>query len=435
MPIITSDKVRRLQRTLYQKAKGNPKWRAWSLYGDLCRKDVLEEALRHIMANNGAPGVDGMRVSELKESEELRADFLSNLQSELETKSYKPSAVRRVLIPKANGKMRPLGIPTVKDRVVQTAAVILLLPIFEVDMHEHSYAYRPRRNARQAMDQIKSAIRRGHTEILDADLSAYFDTIAHGKLMKLVARRVSDGAMLRLVKAWLRSPIVERDKDGTTRTVPNKTGTPQGGVISPLLANLYLNDLDHAVPERTQHQAVMVRYADDFVILCRPGKGSEIQARSKRWLESRGLKLNEEKTKLVNIRAQHAKMNFLGFSLNWRTSPRTRRGYVHVEPSEKAQANLREKVREALNRSSTWREPSEVVAELNVKIRGWKGYYYYANSSGVFGKMQKYANERLGRWHWRKHACNGSLWGDHKPSKIAEKYRLYQFPLKAAWSR
>jgi group II intron reverse transcriptase/maturase len=397
--------------------------------------DVLEEALRHIMANNGAPGVDGMRVGELKESEELRADFLSNLQSELKTKSYKPSAVRRVLIPKANGKMRPLGIPTVKDRVVQTAAVILLLPIFEVDMHERSYTYRPRRNARQAMDQIKSAIRRGHTEILDADLSAYFDTIPHGKLMKLVARRVSDGAMLRLVKAWLRSPIVERDKDGTTRTVPNKTGTPQGVVISPLLANLYLNDLDHAVPQRTQSQALMVRYADDFVILCRLGKGEQIRSRTKRWLESRGLKLNEEKTKLVNIRAQHAKMNFLGFSLNWRTSPRTRRGYVHVEPSEKAQANLREKVREALNRSSTWREPSEVVAELNVKIRGWKGYYYYANSSGVFGKMQKYANERLARWHWRKHACNGSLWADHKPSKIAEKYRLYQLPLKAAWSR
>jgi RNA-directed DNA polymerase len=262
MPILTSPKVRQLQRTLYQKAKGNPKWRAWSLYGDLCRMDVLEEALWHIIANNGAPGVDGMSVSVLKESAELREKFLSDLQSELKAKCYKPSPVRRVLIPKANGKMRPLGIPTVKDRVVQTAAVILLMPIFEADMHERSYAYRPRRNARMAMDQIKSAILRGHTEILDADLSAYFDTIPHGRLMKLVARRVSDGTMLRLVKAWLRSPIVERDDNGKTRTLPNKTGTPQGGVISPLLANLYLNDLDHAVPERTQNQAVMVRYAD-----------------------------------------------------------------------------------------------------------------------------------------------------------------------------
>jgi group II intron reverse transcriptase/maturase len=433
MPILTSPKVRQLQRTLYQKAKGNPKWRAWSLYGDLCRMDVLEEALWHIIANNGAPGVDGMSVSVLKESAELREKFLSDLQSELKAKCYKPSPVRRVLIPKANGKMRPLGIPTVKDRVVQTAAVILLMPIFEADMHERSYAYRPRRNARMAMDQIKSAILRGHTEILDADLSAYFDTIPHGRLMKLVARRVSDGTMLRLVKAWLRSPIVERDDNGKTRTLPNKTGTPQGGVISPLLANLYLNDLDHAVPERTQNQAVMVRYADDFVILCRPGKGVEIQARTKRWLESRGLKLNEEKTKLVNIRAKHAKMNFLGFTLNWRTSPRTRRGYPHVEPSAKAQTSFREKVREVLNRSSTWRDASEVVAELNVKIRSWKGYYHYANSSGVFGKLRNYTNERLARWHWRKHACSRSLWKDHNPEELAQKYRLYQLPLKAAW--
>lgn len=433
MPVVTSGKVRKLQRTLYQKAKGNPRWRAWSLYGDLCRTDVLEEALRHIIANNGAPGVDGMRVSELKESAELREKFLCDLQSELKAKCYKPGPVRRVLIPKANGKMRPLGIPTVKDRVVQTAAVMLLLPIFEADMHESSYAYRPRRNARQAMDQIKSAILRGHTEILDADLSAYFDTIPHGRLMKLVARRVSDGTMLGLVKAWLRSPVVERDKNGTTRTLPNKSGTPQGGVISPLLANLYLNDLDHAVPERTQGQAVMVRYADDFVICCRPGKAEQIQARTKRWLESRGLKLNEEKTRRVNIRAKHAKMNFLGFTLNWRTSPRTRRSYPHVEPAAKSQASLRKKVRDALSRSTTWRAPEEVVAELNVKIRGWKGYYHYANSSGVFGKLRKYVNERLARWHWRKHACKGSLWKDHNPLELADRYGLYQLPLKVTW--
>ena len=433
MPIVTSEKVRKLQRTLYQKAKGNPRWRAWSLYGDLCRTDVLEEALRHIIANNGAPGVDGMSVKELKGSAQLREKLLGELQSELKAKCYKPLSVRRVLIPKANGKMRPLGIPTVKDRVVQTAAVILLLPIFEADMHECSHAYRPRRNARGAMDQIKSAILRGHTEILDADLSAYFDTIPHGRLMKLVARRVSDGTMLGLVKAWLRTPIVERDKTGKTRTLPNKTGTPQGGVISPLLANLYLNDLDYAVPERTQGQAVMVRYADDFVICCRPGKAEQIQARTKRWLESRGLKLNEEKTRRVNIRAKHATMNFLGFTLNWRTSPRTRRGYPHVEPAAKSQASLRKKVRDALSRSTTWRAPEEVVAELNVRIRGWKGYDHYANSSGVFGKLRNYMNERLARWHWRKHACSSSLWKDHNPLELAARYRLYQLPLKTKW--
>ncbi|MFN0076661.1 MAG: group II intron maturase-specific domain-containing protein, partial [Prosthecobacter sp.] len=196
--------------------------------------------------------------------------------------------------------------------------------------------------------------------------------------------------------------------------------------------NLYLNDLDHAVPERTQNQAVMVRYADDFVICCRPGKGEQIQARAKRWLESRGLKLNEEKTKLVNIRAQHAKMNFLGFTINWRTSRRTRRNYPHVEPSAKSQASLREKVREVINRSTTWRGASEVVAELNVKIRSWKGYYYYANSSEVFGELNRYASARLARWHWRKHAGRGSLWKEHKPEELVKRYRLYQLPLKVA---
>ena len=433
MPIITSLKVRKLQRTLYQKAKGDPKWRAWSLYGDLCRMDVLEEALWHIIANKGAPGVDGMSVKPLAASEELREKFLSDLQAQLQTKCYKPSPVRRVLIPKANGKMRPLGIPTVRDRVVQTAALIVLQPIFEADMHEHSYAYRPRRNARQAMDQIKDAILAGRTEILDADLSAYFDTIPHARLMKLVSRRVSDGSMLRLVKAWLRSPIVERDRDGTTRTLPNKQGTPQGGVISPMLANLYLNDLDHQVPQRTKGAAVMVRYADDFVILCRPGRATEMKARTQRWLESRGLKLNEEKTKVVNIRAPHAKMNFLGFTLNYRTSPRSHRAYPHVEPSSKAQASLREKVRGVLSRSSHWREPSEVVGELNMKLRGWQGYYHYANSSGVFGKLRRWTNERLARWHWRKHGSSRSLWTQHNPTKIAEAYRLHQLPLRAAW--
>ena len=250
------------------------------------------------------------------------------------------------------------------------------------------------------MDQIRDAIFRGRTEILDADLSAYFDTIPHGRLMKLVARRVSDGSILRLVKAWLRSPIIERDKEGTTRTLPNKKGTPQGGVISPLLANLYLNDLDHAVPERTQGQAVMVRYADDFVICCPTGKGEELKARTKRWLGSRGLKLNEEKTRLVNLREKHSSIKFLGFTVNLRKSLNGSKIYAHMEPSARSQQRLREKVRKELNRSTQWKAPEEVVAKVNVKVRGWQGYYHYANSSNVFGKLTHWMNERLSRWDW-----------------------------------
>ena len=285
------------------------------------------------------------------------------------------------------------------------------------------------------MDQIRDAIFRGRTEILDADLSAYFDTIPHGRLMKLVARRVSDGSILRLVKAWLRSPIIERDKEGTTRTLPNKKGTPQGGVISPLLANLYLNDLDHAVPERTQGQAVMVRYADDFVICCPTGKGEELKARTKRWLGSRGLKLNEEKTRLVNLREKHSSIKFLGFTVNLRKSLNGSKIYAHMEPSARSQQRLREKVRKELNRSTQWKSPEEVVAKVNVKVRGWQGYYHYANSSNVFGKLTHWMNERLARWDWRKHACKGSLWIDHKPRKIADQYGLHQLPLTAKWKK
>jgi group II intron reverse transcriptase/maturase len=249
--IETPDKVRQLQITLYRKAKSAPKHRFWSLYGELLRKDVLETALAAQEGNGGAAGVDGQSLASITADPARRQQWLDALQEELKAKTYRPSPVRRVMIPKSSGGERPLGIPTVKDRVVQTAVYLLLMPIMEADFHPNSYGFRPKRRAQQAIGAINQAVHEGYVEIIDADLSKYFDTIPHRELMKAVARRVSDGSVLGLVKSWLRAPIVEEDKDGTKRVRPNLCGTPQGGVISPLLANLYLNPLDYGVNEHT----------------------------------------------------------------------------------------------------------------------------------------------------------------------------------------
>jgi len=237
--ITTPDKVRQLQITLYRKAKAEPGYRFWSLYGELLRKDVLETALAVQRRNGGAAGVDGQSLAAITADPATRQQWLDRLQKELKTKTYRPSPVRRVMIPKSSGGERPLGIPTVKDRVVQTAVYLLRMPIWEADFHPRSHGFRPKRRAHQAIAEIQQAVQRGYVEIIDADLSKYFDTIPHRELMKAVARRVSDGSVLRLIKSWRRAPMVEEDKDGTKRVIPNRRGTPQGGVISPLLANLY----------------------------------------------------------------------------------------------------------------------------------------------------------------------------------------------------
>jgi len=282
--IRTPDKVRKLQIALYRKAKAEPGYRFWSLYGELLREDVLDTALKTQVRNGGQAGVDGETLASINANPAVRQQWLERLQEELKTKTYRPSPVRRVMIPKSSGGERPLGIPTVKDRVVQTALCLMLMPIFEADFHPRSYGFRPKRRARQAIDEIHRAVKKGYVEIIDADLSKYFDTIPHRQLMKAVARRVSDGRVLRLIKSWLRAPIVEEEKDGTKRVIPNRRGTPQGGVISPILANLYLDPLDHGVNEKTNGQARMVRYADDFVIACPVGRGKGIMERLKKWL-------------------------------------------------------------------------------------------------------------------------------------------------------
>ncbi len=428
--LTTPDKVRQLQIALYRKAKAEPGYRFWSLYGELLRKDVLETALAVQQRNGGAAGVDGQSVASFTADPARRQQWLDRLQQELKTKTYRPSPVRRVMIPKSSGGERPLGIPTVKDRVVQTAVSLLLMPIWEADFHPRSYGFRPRRRAHQAIAEIQQAVQRGYVEIIDADLSKYFDTIPHRELMKAVARRVSDGSVLRLLKSWLRAPIVEEDKDGTKRVIPNRRGTPQGGVISPLLANLYLNPLDHGVNEKTSGQARMVRYADDFVIACAAGRSGGLKARLQKWLQAKGLTLNEVKTRIVDIRKEG--INFLGFNLTWRKSFRGR-GYLHAQPSQKSRRALREKLGGLLNHRTLWRSIQDVVAEANRILRGWAGYFHFGNSVSVMNRMKHYSQNRLRRWLWRKHGCRRSLWEHYAPDQLHQRYGLYELPTTAAW--
>jgi group II intron reverse transcriptase/maturase len=323
-----------------------------------------------------------------------------------------------------------LGIPTVKDRVVQTAVCWLLMPIWEADFHPQSYGFRPKRRAHQAIDAIVQGVYQGYTEIIDADLTKYFDTIPHRELMKRVAQRVSDGSILRLIKSWLRAPVIEEDKDGTRRVVPNRCGTPQGGVISPLLANVYLNPLDHGVNHQCVGQARRVRYADDFVIACRPGQAQKVLERTTRWLKAKGLKLNESKTRLVDIR--QASINFLGFNLTWRQSLKHRR-YLHVEPSQKSRQALREALGGILNHWTIGRPIREVVRETNQVLRGWAGYFHYRNSTSVMNGMNRYSRNRLRRWIWRKHACTRGLWKAYPDERLHTQYGLYALPSTAAW--
>jgi len=429
--IQTPEKVRKPQIALYRKARADRKWRFWSLYGELYRRDVLEHSLRLVARNGGAPGVDGQTVGSIMATPAARQNWLEALQKELQSKTYRPSPVRRVYIPKSNGGQRPLGIPTVKDRVAQMAAYLVLMPIFEAGFHPHSFGFRPKRNAHQALDTIVEALRSGRTEVLDADLSKYFDTIPHRQLMRTVVRRISDGSVLRLIKQWLRAPVVEEDKDGRRRVLPNRAGTPQGGVISPLLANLYLNPLDWAVNERGAGKPVLVRYADDFVILSRPGQGKQLRERLRRWLAAKGLSLNESKTRIVNFRKEG--FDFLGFKLSWRRG-RSGRNYPHVEPGVKSQQHLREAIRAELNHWTHWRGVKPVLERVNQIQRGWSGYYHYRNSSRVFGKMKWWVATRMKRWLWRKHACARALWEAYPDEKLYDFYGLWPLPVQAGWT-
>jgi len=408
MSLATPEKIRSLQRKLYRKAKAEPAFRFYVLYDKICREDILLHAYGLARANAGAPGVDGVTFAQIEE-QGLEA-WLAGLREDLVLKRYRPDPVRRVMIPKASGDgERPLGIPTVRDRVVQTAAKIVLEPIFEADFEDTAYGYRPRRGAVDAVKEVHRHIVRGYTDAVDADLSRYFDTIPHSDLLKSVARRVVDRNVLRLIKMWLRAPIEERDADGTRRMTGGKgntRGTPQGGIASPLLANIYMNRfLKHWRQSGAGEafRAHVVAYADDFVILSR-GRAAEALAWTKAVMTRLGLTINEGKTSLKDARKE--RFDFLGYSFGPHRFKMNGRWYLGASPSKKSVQRLKAKVRALLvpGNNEPW---SEVRDELNRTLRGWSNYFCQGTRRPVFRSIDHYVTERVRAFLARRHKVQG----------------------------
>jgi RNA-directed DNA polymerase len=405
--LTTPEKIRSLQRKLYCKAKAEPAFRFYLLYDKICREDILIHAYRLARANAGAPGVDGMTFARIEE-QGLEA-WLAGLRAELVLKTYRPDPVRRVMIPKANGGERPLGIPTIRDRVIQTAAKIVIEPIFEADFEDNAYGYRPARGAVDAVKEVHRHLCRGYADVVDADLSKYFDTIPHSELIKSVARRVVDRNVLRLIKMWLRAPIEERDADGTRRMSGGKgntRGTPQGGVASPLLANIYMNRfLKHwrLTGCGDTFHAHVVSYADDFVILSR-GRAAEALAWTKAVMTKLGLTINEAKTSLRNARQE--RFDFLGYSFGAHLFEANGVWYLGASPSKKSVQRLKTRIGDLLVPSNIDPWP-EVRDKLNRSLRGWSNYFGYGSRSKAYRSIDQYNFERVRRFLARRHKVQG----------------------------
>ncbi|MGB3050336.1 MAG: group II intron reverse transcriptase/maturase [Polyangiales bacterium] len=408
MSLGTPEKIRSLQRKLYVKAKAEPVFRFYVLYDKICRADILLHAYRLARANAGAPGVDGMTFAQI-ETQGLEA-WLAGLREELVAKTYRPDPVRRVMIPKASGDgERPLGIATIRDRVVQTAAKIVLEPIFEADFEDTAYGYRPRRGALAAVKEVHRHLVRGNTDVVDADLSRYFDSIPHSDLLKSVARRVVDRNVLRLIKMWLRSPVEERDADGTRRMSGgkgNKLGTPQGAVVSPLLANIYMNRfLKHFRQSGAANafSAHVVAYADDLVILSR-GRAAEALTWMRDAMAKLGLTLNEAKTSLKDARKE--RFDFLGYSFGPHWFKKNGKWYLGASPSKKSMQRFKTKVGDRLVPANVapW---EDVRDELNSMLLGWSHYFSYGATAGAYKHVDWHVYQRARDFLTRRHKVQG----------------------------